>query len=386
MATDLLTAISYSKHYSDGTKDFNTIVKDGSTSPYFTQKSDASALNNWGPSYTQDNSKGYWYLGDTSIYDTRFTNGSYVQLPAINGVTTDSSFGFGYNKLQGANKIGVYNNGSYAPCCSPQGGGSRWLTVGVGNVSGRTGYYSLTINASDNTTTSSRNCTCLIYGGDDVSHAFKVYQSGMDASSAIPLYIRVRWPANPGSYLNCAYAVQVKITGEGDEILGQDFNYEMPSNTYWQATVNNDSSSPFITSMYQPVAFISKSTGSVTSANVYVGVLPDQNYNFYYSYKMTPMYAKPGFDPAATVWTAYTPAQLSSSSMSSANRMSYIGSTQYGNVSQLNMVPIDGTSDAKLEYWRVNGVYNSSTAYTTQSSNSSIQATVGAFFVDVELY
>lgn len=377
MATDLLKAISYSKHYSDGTKDFNTIVKDGSTSPFFSKKTDASALDNW---------TGYWYLGDTSIYDTRFTNGSYVQLPAINAVTIDSSFGFGYNKLQGASKIGVYNNGSYAPYCSPQGGGSRWLTVGVGDVSWRTGYYSLTINASDNTSSSSRNCTCLIYGSDDVSHAFKVYQDGLDASSAIPLYIRVRWPSNPGSYLNCSYAVQVKITGEGNEILGQDFNYEMPSNTSWQATVNNDSSSPFVTSLYQPVAIISNSTGQVTSADVYVGVLPDQNYNFYYSYKMTPMYAKPGFDPAATVWTAYTPAQLSSSSMSSANRMSYIGSTQYGNVSQLNMVPIDGTSGAKLEYWRVNGVYNSSTAYTTQSSNSSIQATVGAFFVDVELY
>ena len=378
MATDLLKAISYSKHYNDGTKDFNTIVKDGSTSPFFTKKTDASALDNW---------TGYWYLGDTSIYDTRFTNGSYVQLPAINACTIDSSFGFGYNKLQGATKIGVYNDGNYSPYCMPQGSGSGWLTVGVGSISGRTGYYSLTINASDNTTTSSRNCNCLIYGSDDVSHAFKVYQSGMDASSAIPLYIRVRWPSNTSSsYYNCAYAVQVKITGEGDEILGQDINYEMPSNTRWQATVNGDSSSPFVTQMYQPVAFISKSTGSVTSANIYVGVLPSQNYNYYYSYKMTPMYAKPGFDPAATVWTAYTPSQLSSSSMSSANRMSYIGSTQYGNVSELNMVPIDGTSDAKLAYWRVNGVYNSSTAYTTQSSNSSIQATVGAFFVDVELY
>ena len=54
----LSEAISYSKHYNDGTKNFSTIVKDGSTSPFFSKPSDASSLKNW---------DGYYYTGAEEI-------------------------------------------------------------------------------------------------------------------------------------------------------------------------------------------------------------------------------------------------------------------------------------------------------------------------------
>lgn len=54
----LSEAISYSKHYNDGTKKFSTIVNDGSTSPFFSKPSDASSLKNW---------DGYYYTGAEEI-------------------------------------------------------------------------------------------------------------------------------------------------------------------------------------------------------------------------------------------------------------------------------------------------------------------------------
>lgn len=380
MATDLSTAISRSKHYNDGTKDFNTIVKDGSTSPFFSKTSDASALDNW---------TGYWYLGDTSIFEARFTNGTYVNLPYYASSTTDSSFHVGKQKLAGATSTGVYYNRSITATAAPirySDSVGGWCSIGCVQDSNTAGLWKLTINASANNDTSARTAYCYCSAGNS-SVNFEVRQAGITGTS-IPVYVRLRWSESASyTYNNSDYALACTITGEGDQVVNGSFTYTFNSaqNGPFQGTVDTeDSSNPFVTTSYAPI-FYAKSSGSVSSADCCVGVLCSSAYNHFSMYQMTFMYAKPGFDPAATVYKNYTPAYLASSSVSSANRFSYIGSTQSAATTNPNTIPVDGDITYKVDYWRSYGDYNGN-IYTTDEGNSSLSATVGAFLIDIYLY
>ena len=189
MATSLTEAISRSKHYNDGTKDFNTIIKDGSTSPFFSKTTDASSLNNW---------TGYYYLGSPEITNVSLnTTGDTFNLPATNiSAITGSTFKYGTHRLVGGSSQGIFNVAGKSPKFSLESVSSdnnyAWCSIGWSDTNAP--IYEITVNASTNNTSINRKVKVHIGDNDNYSlYSFYVNQDAR-ANMYIPLFVRFRVP------------------------------------------------------------------------------------------------------------------------------------------------------------------------------------------------
>lgn len=378
MATNLTEAISRSKHYNDGTKDFLTIQNDAYDG-FFTSSKPKNYLDSW---------TGYYYISGLGIFDFRIKTGTnnYVYMSDTGGVT-DASFVVGYEKMVGGTSTDIISSGANTrPTASATYGGD-WCTLGVGDYETSSSKWYLTINASANDG-SARSANCKVYY-NDASYNFTVYQYAT-TGIAVPIWVRFRWGTSDLSYYHMSqYALALSITGEGSGVTGQDFSFKWPTDAGISCVVNANDPSTRFEANGTYTAYKRKDTDSqLTSTNCSVGVLKSDFYGHYQYYDMTFMYAKPGVDVAATILKNNTPADLASSSTSSANRFSYIGSTRTNcEVHNIQYVPADGDINYKIGVWREQGTYNSSTGpYTSTNNNSSLQANVGLLFVDIYLH
>lgn len=220
MATSLTEAISRSKHYNDGTKDFNTIIKDGSTSPFFSKTTDASALNNW---------TGYYYLGSSEITNVSLnTTGDTFKLPAENiSAITGSTFKYGTHRLVGGSSQGIFNVVGKSPKFSLESVSSdnnyTWCSIGWSDTNAP--IYEITVNASTNDTSVNRKVKVHIGDNDNYSlYSFYVNQDAK-ANMYIPLFVRFRVPYMYNEFKNTYQNYNIGLRYNVDLNLGgQKYN------------------------------------------------------------------------------------------------------------------------------------------------------------------
>ena len=368
---------------------FKEIIAGCTNGEFFSPEKPMNKLSSW---------KDYYYLGDPTIIDVRFTDGitqvvnsSIIEVPGKEGIYLDSSCFPGFQKMQGPNIIEnsyVQNDKAGVKITLED---NSWCSLTTKKYENQPVYgFDISTNTNYDPSTREADLNILVYDTqDESSNKIYTYILRQIILPGVNLPFTLRYSrqnaTDINSYEESSYAIAFKLTINGEGAVTSDHASEFETSysrsydiTCRQINTTNASDNlPEIYYITQGIRY-NTSVGTDSCINIQAKMLGQQN-SLGYWYKQAKVHL---YQIIKEIPSGTNPQDINeliqNGYIVNANSSN---SEQYITISNELNVPTDTN---KVTYWRANNTYPF--AYGSTFGNMSLRQDIKGFLIDIYLY